>query len=62
MMTEPTFRERLVAIETDVRWIKDNMIAHKEMEKRVSRLERLGSWAAGVFAACMFYLKVTLGK
>lgn len=59
---EPTFRERLATIETDVRWIKENMTANKRLETRVSRLERLGSWASGVFAACVFYLKVTLSK
>lgn len=61
-MVEPTFRERLATIEADVRYIKENIAANRELEKRVRVLERVGTAASALLGAFCFWVKVTLGR
>jgi hypothetical protein len=55
-MPDVTINERLATIEADVRFIKDHILTeHKEVVKRVNRLEQLGAAVTAIFTAVSFY-------
>lgn len=59
---EPTIRERLARMEADIAYIKENIAASKALEKRVSRLERLGAAGSALLGAFCFWVKFTFSR